>query len=564
MRSLKVFKYGAVALFSSALFSMSSCSIDVVPQDRYVEESIWADPSTVELYVNGMYAELKKFQFGLFPNLGYDNAMDALADGMKFTSNTPGNGTVNILISNANQFSPASVGLNYWGSGYDRIRRVNEFIGGLKTKSQLNDEDKVKYEAEARFIRAYAYFWLAKLHGSVIIFRDIEAYATKDNPRSSEEEVYDFMLEDLDFAASNLPVTNKSGRAAKGAAYALQSRIALFAGSIAKYDQKQFNTDPLTGIKAARANDYFTKAAAAAQATIDLGQYELDANFESIFTNKNTKEAILRVDFVAPTMTHQYDLGYAPPKDALGNTLVYGVPTAELVDEFEMKDGSKFSWDNPAHAANPYANREPRFYASILYNGSAWKGRTINTSTADAAEGFVQFGAQGDPKRTVTGYYTKKFLDPKNTNFVVNKSTQSWIELRFAEVYLNLAEAKAQLGDFAGASTALSTLRAKRTLPAVSLPNLTRAMEIIEHERNVELAFEGHRFWDLRRWRKAHTVLNATKMTGHKITPNGANFTYEVVPADASDRSFTGKLYYLPIPEGEVQINLGLTQIQGW
>src|SRR5690606_39557358 len=85
MRNLKVLKYSAMALFSSAFISMNSCSIDVIPQDRYVEENIWADPSTIELYINGMYAEVKKFQFGLFPNLGYDNAMDALADGMKFT-----------------------------------------------------------------------------------------------------------------------------------------------------------------------------------------------------------------------------------------------------------------------------------------------------------------------------------------------------------------------------------------------------------------------------------------------------------------------------------------------
>ncbi|MVZ64724.1 RagB/SusD family nutrient uptake outer membrane protein [Sphingobacterium sp. DK4209] len=564
MRNLKVLKYSALTLISSAFFSMNSCSIDVIPQDRYVEESIWSDPSTIELYINGMYAEVKKFQFGVFPGLGYDNAMDALADGMKFTSNTPGNGTVNILISNANQFSPASVGLNYWSSAYERIRRVNEFIGGLKTKSQLSADDQVKYEAEARFIRAYTYFWLAKLHGSVIIFNDIAQYSTKDNPRSSEEAVYDFMIEDLDFAATNLPKSNKDGRAGKGAAYALQSRVALFAGSIAKNDKKQFNTDPLTGISQAKANAYFTKSAEAAQATIDLGLYELDADFQSIFTNKKTKEAILRVDFVAPTVTHQYDLGYAPPKDALGNALVYGVPTAELVNEFEMKDGSTFSWNNPDHAADPYANREPRFYASILYNGASWKGRTINTSIADVNEGFIQFGTQGDPKRTVTGYYAKKMLDPTNTNFVVNKSSQSWIELRYAEVYLNLAEAKAQLGEFAAASTALSTLRAKRSLPAASLPNLAKAMEVIEHERTVELAFEGHRFWDLRRWRKAHIELNGKRMTGHKITPEGTGFKYEVMPADASDRSFTGKLYYLPIPELEVQVNLGLTQIQGW
>src|SRR5690606_4746953 len=231
MRNLKVLKYSAMALFCSAFISMNSCSIDVIPQDRYVEENIWADPSTIELYINGMYAEVKKFQFGLFPNLGYDNAMDALADGMKFTSNTPGNGTVNILISNASQFNPASVGLNYWQRGYERIRRVNEFIDGLYNKSLVNDQDKAKYEAEARFIRAYSYFWLAKIHGSVIILKSLVLYSDKDNPRSSETEVYDFIVDDLKFAAENLPKTHLRGRATKGAANALLSRVALYAGS---------------------------------------------------------------------------------------------------------------------------------------------------------------------------------------------------------------------------------------------------------------------------------------------------------------------------------------------
>jgi hypothetical protein len=107
-------------------------------------------------------------------------------------------------------------------------------------------------------------------------------------------------------------------------------------------------------------------------------------------------------------------------------------------------------------------------------------------------------------------------------------------------------------------------LRAKRGITGTNYSNLTSAMERIEHERIVELAFEGHRFWDLRRWRKAHIVLNNTKMTGHKITVSGNTTTYEVVSADASNRQFSTRLYYLPIPEGEVQINQSLTQIKGW
>ena len=568
MKKINKLKYSTLAIIASAVFSLNSCDIDVIPQDRYAEELIWADPSTIELYINGMYSEFRNFQFGQFPNLGYNNAMDALADGMKYTSNTSGNGTVNILVSNSNQFTPASVGLNYWGSAYTRIRRLNEFINGLYTKSLVEDSEKTKYEAEARFIRAYTYHWLAKIHGSVVILKDLEEYASKDKERSSEEELYDFMIEDLKFATENLPKTHLRGRATKGAANALLSRVALYAGSIAKYDQNQFNQDPLTGISASKANSYFTTAAEAAQAVVTLaaeGMYDLDANFASIFTNKNTKESILPVDFVSPTMTHQYDLYNAPPRDALGNTQVFGVPTAELVDEFEMADGTKFNWSNATQAANPYENREPRFYATVIHNGMTWKGRVMNTTITDAVEGYVQFGVSGDPKRTVTGYYAKKLLDPSNTNFVVNKSTQTWHELRYGEVILNLAEAKAQLGDFTTAVSTLNQLRSKRGgLQAVNFNTNATAMAAIEHERIVELAFEGHRFWDLRRWRKAHVVLNNVRMTGHKISPDGNGLKYEKVAVDNTNRSFNSRLYYLPIPEGDIQRNLKLTQIQGW
>jgi len=146
----------------------------------------------------------------------------------------------------------------------------------------------------------------------------------------------------------------------------------------------------------------------------------------------------------------------------------------------------------------------------------------------------------------------------------VNKSTQSWIELRLGEVYLNLAEAKAGLEDYQGAAATLSELRAKRGINNVTFNTAATALTAIEHERKVELAFEGHRFWDLRRWRKAHITLNGIRVTGHKIEPNDTGFTYTVVPADNLDRSFSSRLYYLPIPEGEIQVNLALTQIKGW
>ena len=567
MKFKSKFKYTIMALLSSSVIGFNSCDIDIVPQDRFTGEIVWSDPDVVELYLNGLYAEIKSFQFGVFPGLGYDNAMDALADGMKFTSTVSGNGTVNTLISNSNQFSPSSVGLNYWGSAYNRIRRINEFLGFLRTQSSFPEAEMLRIEAEARFIRAYTYHWLAKIHGSVVILKDINDYAEKDRQRSSESEVYDFMIEDLKFAAANLGNTSLAGRANKGTANALLSRVALYAGSIAKYDLNQFNTDELTGIPASRAKEYYKISADAAEAVISSGVYQLEADFASIFTRKvgqANKEAILRVDFVAPQLTHQYDFGYAPPRDNNGNTMDYGVPTADLVDEFEMADGTKFSWSNAAQAANPYEGREPRFYASILYHGAQWKDRTLNTSVGDAQEGFSQYGVLAEPRRTVTGYYTKKFLDPTNTNFGVNRSSQSWIELRLGEVYLNLAEAKAGLDDYSGSASTLSELRTARGLNIINYNTAATALAAIEHERMVELAFEGHRFWDLRRWRKAHITLNNRRVSGHRIEVAGQNVTYTTVQADDRDRSFTGRLYYLPIPEAEVQVNTALTQIKGW
>lgn len=556
-------------LAAGIVVAVQSCKVDIMPTDRYTEEAVWSNPANMELYVNGMYSEFKTFQFGVFP-IGYDNATDALSDIEKYTSTVSGNGTVNILATDASRVNSAGPQLNYWQSGYTRIRRLNEFLDGLAKYAKVDETGKKQYEAEARFIRGYVYFWLVKLHGSVVVLDNISQYLTTNRQRSSEEDCWKFIAADFAYAAENLPKqwdAARTGRATKGAAYGMLARTWIYAASIAENDKKQFNQDALTGVSAGNAQTYYQNAANAAKAVVDLaneGYYALETDFNAIFTNKNTKEAVFKLDYVAPQLTHNLDLGFAPPADAPGQCLVYGVPTAELVNEFEMNDGSKFSWSNTTQAANPYANREPRFYASILYNGASWKGRTINTTPDNAVEGFSEYAVTTEPRKTVTGYYIKKMLNPAVNNFVVNKSVQSWIELRYAEVLLIQAEAKAKLNDVAGAQDALNALRSKRGLPNTAASNTAQLMTAVEHERIVELAFEGHRYWDLRRWRKAHTVLNNVKFTGHKVTPSGASFKYEVVPCDNVNRQFTPALYYIPIPVGELQVNTALTQIKGW
>ncbi|PRY51471.1 putative outer membrane starch-binding protein [Arcticibacter pallidicorallinus] len=557
-----------VFVVAGAMLTLGSCEIDHAPLDKYTDAAVYQNPANIRSYMIGMYNEFSTFKFGGFP-IGYDNATDALTDIMKYTSGISGNGSVNILASDASRVSAASPQLSYWTTGYNRIRRLNEFLEGLETKAQgLDAEAKLRYEAEARFVRGYVYFWLVKLHGSVVLLDKLTT--EKDNPRAKEDDCWNFIAADFAFAGQHLPKTwdaVNAGRATKGAAYGMLARTWLYAASIAEYDRKQFSADELTGVPAEKATAYYTNAANAAEEVKKLaaeGLYDLEANFASIFTNKNTKEALFKVDFSRPLITHQHDLGFAPAKDAPGQVLVYGVPTAELVDEFEMSDGSTFSWSNAAMAANPYANREARFSATILHNGSSWKGRTLNTTTADPIEGFTEYGLSSDPKRTVSGYYVKKFLDPLNTNMVINKSDQSWIEMRYAEVLLIDAEAKVKINDITGAKTSLNTLRNKRGLPNTPSQSPAEMMRAIEHERIVELAFEGHRYWDLRRWRKAHIVLNNVRFTGHKGTPNGTSTSYTTVPVDNADRQFTPALYYIPIPLDETLRNNALPQIKGW
>jgi hypothetical protein len=555
-------------IIAGAILAMNGCKIDTDPLDRYTDVAVYQNPANIRLYIIGMYSEFQTFKFGTFP-IGYDNATDALTDLMKYSSGISGNGTVNILASDASRVSAAGPQLNYWTAGYSRIRRLNEFLEGLDTKAQGIDEStKLRFQAEARFIRGYVYFWLVRLHGSVVLLDKLTA--EKDNPRASEDACWNFIAADFAFAAEFLPKNwdaSNTGRVTKGAAYGMLARTWLYAASIAEYDKKQFNSDELTGVPAAKATEYYTNASKAADEVKKLaaeGLYELDANFASIFTSKTTKESIFKIDFVRPQLTHQYDLGFAPPKDAPGQVLVYGVPTAELVNEFEMSDGSTFSWSNPIMANNPYVNREQRFNATILFNGASWKGRTINTTTGDVVEGITEYGASSDPKRTVSGYYAKKFLDPLNTSIVINKSDQSWMELRYAEVLLIDAEAKSKINDIPGAKISLNTLRNKRGLPNTPSQTPAEMMKAVEHERIVELAFEGHRYWDLRRWRKAHLVLNNVRFTGHKGTSSGSAVVYSTISVDNANRQFTPGLYYIPIPQEETLRNNATKQIKGW
>ena len=555
-------------LLAGALAFTAGCKTDVVPTDRYTDEVVWQNPDNVRQYIAGMYSEFHRYAFGAMPGLGYDNATDALSDLVKYTSSSEGNGTANRLAFDPNRVNASTPNINVWAASYTRIRRINEFLQGLETYGKVDEATKTRYVAEARFIRGYCYFWLAKVNGSVILLDKLNEMGVKDIPRSSEDEVWNFVAADFAFAAENLPKTwpGEEGRATKGAAYGMLARTWLYAASVADYDRKQFNQDPLTGVPQAKATEYYQKAADAAGEVIKLageGLYALESNFTNVFTNPSSKEGVFSLFYVRPNFTHNFDFNYVPPLDVTNGGAI-GVPTAELADHFEMADGTDFSWNNSTMAASPYTGREPRFYGTILHNGVQWKGRTLTTVAENAKEGYVDFNSTSDPRKTVTGYYLRKMLDPANTKILEQKSVQPWHEMRYAEVLLIHAEALTRLGNLGAAKQSLDKVRERAGLPGTDAANQQEMMAAIEHERIVELAGEGHRYWDLRRWRKAHLVLNNTRVHGHKPVTAGSSYTYQVVDADKQNRFFPSSFYYMPIPQDEIVRNTAIKQIQGW
>jgi hypothetical protein len=349
------------------------------------------------------------------------------------------------------------------------------------------------------------------------------------------------VADDFDFAAKHLPATwpdGDIGRVTKGAAYAFKSRAMLYAKR-------------------------WEDAATAAQNVMDMDQYQLSESYADIFRNADNPEVIFAVRYDAPDFAHNFDAQYAPSGDIGGQGGQAG-PTQELVDAYEMADGSSFDWDNPDHANNPYENREPRFYASILFNGASWKGRTIETYVG-GKDGYAEYGSSPNPATTVTGYYMRKFLDEDNTDFVNNESDQPWIELRYGEVLLNYAEAKIQQGEISEGMAKVNLIRDRVGLPAESASNKEEAMEIFRHEKMIEMAFEGHRYWDLRRWRLAHEKLDDTRMHGMKITQeSGGTFEFNIVECDDSDRYFAERYYQFPIPSSEIANNPEIEQIENW
>lgn len=537
----------------------TSCSdvIDLNPGDRFSPATVWSSTTTVDSYVLGLYSIFSSSCE--FYGTGSPNLTDAYSDILKSGSWDQYNHSYNRSLFQESAFNSTSAGaFECWSTHYGRIRRENEFLRDApKYREKFGEKWMDTRIAEVRFCRAYAYYLLCRVYGGVILRTEVDGPEQNDKARSTEADCWDFIIEELKDLAPQLPQGNKTengdnwddanyGRATQQAAYGLLSRVALFAE---RWD-------------------------VAAQAARDVekcgGALDL-TGYANVFNGdlKSNKEILFGVDFEQDVITHRYDAYVRPSGDAkaLGTSALYSVffPTSELADSYEMADGTPFSWET--HGSDPYTGREPRFYATILYNGASWMGRTIE-SYVGGADGFKEYENSKSANTTVTGYYLRKYLKDGDKSWITAYSAQTCILIRYAEVLLNKAEALAELSwdqNSVEALQALNDVRGRVGLPSRQTASKEEFMEFVRHERMVELAGEGFRYWDLRRWKLAEEVINGKNVHGVKITKTDSGFNYEHVDADnGNKRIFYDRYYHFAIPESERSKNPLCDNNQGW
>ena len=479
-----------------------------------------------------------------------------------------------VHMFNNGSWNPLNNPDNVWTYYYQGIRQATLF---LETADQINMErykldpqNQADYEMrmanierwkyEARFLRAYFYSELVKRYGGVPLANELMDMDTdyRNIPRNTLQECIDFIVDECGQVAPHLPAVYQAsdmGRVTRGAALALKSRVLLYAASelfnnpvwAQGYERKDLIS--LSGTDRQTRWENAAKAAGEVLWGADVAEagYKLSGNYQSLFRSFSDNEIVL-------VRRNGYDNSFEKSNYPIGADQATGgtAPSGNLVDAYETTGGRTFTWKDPSMAARPYENRDPRFAATIMPNNSTFQGRPV-----ECWEG----GADGPDKNNAsrTGYYLLKYVDPELKLLQGQSAIHSWIIIRLGEIYLNYAEAMTEAygPDAKGiygksAREAVNEVRGRVGMPDVVADSKEEMREKIRHERRVELAFEDHRFWDVRRWMTAPDDLNAP-LKGVKVTRLSYN-SFEYQSVEVESRSFKRSMYFYPIPQNELNI----------
>lgn len=579
-------KYLTIGLMATTMLASCADILDKKPLTEISDNDLWSDPALLKAFVNSRYN-----QVGVN---GAESMQSSIVDETELTwlRGCETHNFARLTPTDLGRMNGAWWGWDNrsWSTKWTNISNCNIFFERVDNVGFTDETEKTKLVGQVRFIRAFEYWDLIARWGAMPIIT--KSFSINDREeivgqkRNTYKECIDFLVSELDQAAKELPANwsgDDYGRATSVAALALKSRILLYAASPLMNEDVKI---PEVGYTTPEP-DRWQKAAKAATEALDAAQtagYELynlngdpSKNYQLIFMD-NT--AANKETLFARMGTSSADGESISSCDQYNNPNGYGgwggnCPLQELVDAYEVvKDGvaSKFDWNNPEEKANPYANRDPRFYATILYDGAKWMTRNVETYFDVDNNGTI-IGGGKDTKfgndswnASPTGYNMKKFMDEGYALNSWNFCARNWIHLRMAELYLNKAEALYHIGDEEGAREALKPVRQRAGMPAVTATGAD-LLETIKNERRIEFAFEEHRYFDVRRWKEAPKYFGSTV---HAITikkyPDGKK-TYEVdkLRSDVGgDRKWDDKMYWLPIPKSEMDKNPNLVQNPGY
>lgn len=548
--------------FLLVAFFITSCEKDKFLKDgstsinndgNITEQQIWANDSYSRGVLNNTYADIiEEFDMDGNGALRASGSDEAVNSNLNSSINTFNNGT----------WSPTRTVDNKYADMYSGIRKTNLLLKNLPTAEIVPQDgftqaaDRERLRGEAYFLRALFYFELFKRYGPIpIVTKVYDRLEDLNIPKNTYQECVNQIVLDCDSAIARLPEWTQSwsaaqrGRATQTAALALKSRLYLYDAS------------PL--INPTGDLTRWQRAADAAKGLIDRNKHQILNSYANVF-NYNSAAYNNEVIFAARANNiNSIEINNAPISYDGGNGRTN--PTQELVDAFGMANGKPITDPTSGYnPADPYTNRDPRLALIINYNGRLFKNIAIETFTGG------KDGIDKNVNATKTGYYMRKFLSEAATwNQQSNSSVRRpWILFRYAETLLNYVEAlnEAQ-GPVADVYTYLNQVR-RRTgvnlpLMVAGSPVLTKAQmrDIIQNERRVELSFEGHRFFDIRRWKKGEEFLNKP-VTGMRITNNAGTLTYTKFTVE--NRVFTNKNYYYPFSQSDINRQPALVQNLGW
>lgn len=582
--------------------AFSSCSyLEPEALSMITRENVFENIEMHEKMITAIYSYLPN-GYGHGACMGWNTSMTDESEAVK-----PDDPSQNFNLGNWDQYFNSD---SYWANCYDAIRACCDFLDGVHdvTWEDYKYSDSLEYNrrvdldrqfcGESHFLRAFFYFELVKRYGGVpLIKRKLNLKNSEDAEyvshisRDNFEDCIEFIVAECDLAAEVLPMkwdNSRFGRATAASAKALKSRTLLYAASDL-FNQAD-NTDSIVGYVKVSESDRqarWVRAAEAAKSVLDIPGYGLHPDYRELFVlGSKVSDEVLFGRLYAPSL--YFTLDHYPISYNMGRTTT--CPSLNLVDSYEMTDGSDFKWGKDIYENNDlYADRDPRLKMTVLVNNDLWSGRNIQ-SFAGGRDGVPVYLASR------TGFYLKKWVANNLYSMTGMKVARQWIFFRLGEIYLNYAEAMLEAYrdpdaiDAAKGLTlsAFDAVQAVRQRKGVNMPKWSFSGERstylqfrdkLRNERRVELAFEGHRWFDVRRWMlvepfneplmglyverikdgEGEEVPELDKDGNPKFDENGNpvytikyNYIYTSIRQEVEERRFDKKMFLYPIPQSEI------------